>query len=53
VRLTLAQLYLARGENEKARPHADRAFELAQATSGVGPAERERAAELRKRVAGP
>ena len=48
VRLTLARLYLDRGDKVRAREHADRAWELAQTTSGVGPAERARAAELRK-----
>ncbi len=47
VRLTLARLYLDRGDLPRAREHAARAWALAQATSGVGPAERARAAELR------
>jgi serine/threonine-protein kinase len=47
VRLTLARLYLDRGERARAAEHAERAWELAQTTSGVGPIERERAAELR------
>ncbi len=51
VRMTLARLYLDRGDLARARGHADRAVELAQTTSGIGPAERERAAEL-KRLAG-
>jgi len=46
VRLILARLYLDRGEHERAAPHAERAWELAQSTSGVGPVERARAAEL-------
>ena len=47
VRLTLARLYLDRGDLPRAREHAERAWTLAQTTSGVGPAERARAAELR------
>ncbi len=47
VRLTLARLYLDRGEHARARVHAERAWELAQTASGVGPTERARAAELR------
>jgi len=47
VRLTLARLYLDRGDHVRAREHAERAWELAQTTSGVGAAERARAAELR------
>jgi DNA-binding SARP family transcriptional activator len=47
VRMTLARLYLDRGERERAAQHAERAWELAQTTSGVGPVERARAAELR------
>jgi predicted Ser/Thr protein kinase len=47
VRLTLARLYLDRGERARAAEHAERAWELAQTTSGVGPIERQRAAELR------
>jgi hypothetical protein len=47
VRLTLARLYLDRGDRDRAAPHAERAWQLAQSTSGVGPLERTRAAELR------
>lgn len=50
VRLTLAQLDVDRGELERARVHAERAWQLAQVTSGVGNAERERAAELLSRT---
>ena len=52
VRMTLARLYLDRGEPARAREHAERAWELAQTTSGVGPAERARAAELRALAGG-
>jgi len=48
VRLTLAQLYVDRGELASARVHAERAWELAQVTSGIGGAERARADELRR-----
>jgi hypothetical protein len=51
VRLTLAQLHLERSELAQARVHAERAWELAQTTSGIGVAERTRAAELRSAVA--
>ena len=50
VRMTLARLYLDRGDLPRAREHADRAWTLAQTTSGVGAAERERAADLRARA---
>jgi hypothetical protein len=50
VRLTLAQLDLDRGELARARVHADRAWKLAQVTSGVGVAERERASALTERT---
>jgi serine/threonine-protein kinase len=52
VRLALARLYLARGERERAAAHAERAFELARTTRGIGQADRERAAELRARARG-
>lgn len=50
IRMAVASIYLGRGETAKATPHAERAFELAQTTIGVGRVERERAAELRRRV---
>ena len=50
--MTLARLYLDRGEIARARGHAERAWELAQTTSGVGPGERARAAELRAHAGG-
>jgi serine/threonine-protein kinase len=50
VRLTLARLYLDRGERERARKHAERAWQLAQMTRGVGADERERAHELLQRI---
>ena len=53
VRLTLARLYLDQGTPELAREHAERAFELAQITRGIGYQERERAKALRDRVRAP
>jgi hypothetical protein len=50
VRLTLVDLYLQRGERERAAEHAERACELSRTTPGVGERERERAAALRERV---
>ena len=50
VRLALADLYLDRGDALRASAHAERAWELARTTRGVGRAERERARRLRERV---
>ncbi len=50
VRMTLADLYLERGNPELAEEHAERAYELAQFTRGIGQSDKERAAELRDRV---
>lgn len=49
VRLALAELYLRLGDRARAAPHAERAASLARSTSGVGDAERRRAAELLQR----
>tara|TARA_R110002072_G_scaffold302499_1_gene485896 strand:- start:56863 stop:58326 length:1464 start_codon:yes stop_codon:yes gene_type:complete len=46
VRLTLAQLYLDRGDREQAGKHAERALQLAQTCRGVGPRDLARAEEL-------
>ena len=47
VRITLARLYLERGEFELATQEMDRAQELAESTRGVGDMECERIVELR------
>ena len=49
LRMTLAELHLERGEPEKARGHAARAYALAQVTRGIGWRDRERAADLAER----
>ncbi|MCA9718521.1 MAG: serine/threonine protein kinase, partial [Myxococcales bacterium] len=51
LRLTLAELYLARGERERAARHVERAWALARSTRGVGKADRARVAELSGRLA--
>ena len=48
VRLALARLYLQRGETDRASEHAERAWELAQTTRGVGEIEQQRAERLRR-----
>ena len=53
VRMTLAELYLGRGDRERAAPHAERAWELAQGTRGVGRGDRERAALLHAQTGSP
>ncbi len=50
LRLTLAELYLARGERERAARHVERARALARSTRGVGELERARVLELSGRV---
>jgi serine/threonine protein kinase len=46
LRMTLAELHIGRGDSERARPHAVRAYELAQDTRGIGRKDRERATRL-------
>ncbi len=48
--MTLAELYLERGEPERAREHAERAWQLAQDTRGIGTGDRARAASLLERT---
>jgi hypothetical protein len=50
VRLALADLYLERGELERASVHAQRARELAETTRGVGKQDRRRVEELLTRL---
>ncbi len=50
VRIALAELYLERGERERAREHAERASRLAATVRGVGRVERERATALLQRA---
>jgi len=49
-RITLARLYLDRGDVDRAARHAARAWELAQTTRGVGEMEKQRARELVERT---
>lgn len=52
IRLALADIYLERGQLERGAEHAERAWQLAQTTRGVGERERERAELLRARIRG-
>jgi len=47
LRTALARLLLEYGQAEQARPHVERAWELALATRGIGRSDRDRIAELR------
>lgn len=48
--LTLAELYLEREDGQGAAPHAERAWELAQKTVGIGRFDRARAGRLLERA---
>jgi len=50
VRMALADLYLQRGDHERAAAHAERANELARTTIGIGRREKQRAVELLDRA---